>query len=88
MIAVNIGSHCLIYSGLRTEVQSALSGVEIGILRLAHGQTISALAIEMGLAYSHVYAMSYRLQHRGLIKMHRNGCGLEISALADVLEDA
>jgi len=90
MIAVNVGAHCLIYSPTRIDIQPALSGVEICILRrLAQSHpalSISALACEIGQSYSTVYAMCPRLSYRGLVEMKRNGCGLELSALADVLE--
>lgn len=90
MIAVNVGAHCLIYSPTRIDIQPALSGVEISILiSLAQSHpalSISALACEIGQSYSNVYAMCHRLAFRGLVAMKRNGCGLEVSALASVLE--
>jgi len=89
MIALNVDSHCLIYRTGRVDVQPALSGVEISILRFAAdcpALSISALAADLGLSYPNAYAMCYRLRSRGLVQLKRNGNGLEVTSLAELVE--
>ncbi len=90
MIALNIGTHCLVYSPDRIDVQPALTGIEQSILRtvLTNDRlTVSALAAKLGASYANTYAMVYRLKYRGLLDTHRNGSGILLSSLAEWLEE-
>ena len=91
MFALVIDTNLLIFApGGRVDVQPALSGVELSILRAAIRKpflSISALAAEIHAGYPYVYAMTYRLANRGLVRMDRNnGNSIKVSALADLLE--
>lgn len=89
MIALNIGIHCLVYSPDRIDVQPALTGVEQSIIRAVltnTGLNISALAAELGTSYANTYAMVYRLKYRGLLTIHRNGTGYQLSSLTEWLD--
>ncbi len=91
MFALIVDSHLLVYSpGGQVDVQPALSGVELSILRAANrqpGLSISSLAEAIQAGYPYTYAMTYRLASRGLVKMDRNnGKSIKVSALADLIE--
>ena len=91
MFALIVDGYLLVFcQNGRVDVQPALTGVELSIMRAANrqpGLSISSLAMEIQAGYPYTYAMTYRLASRGLIRMDRdNGKSIKVSALAEMLE--
>lgn len=79
----------MIWRDASVQIQPGLSGVELDALRLLGNsrRSISQTACELGVSYAYAWYIVYRLEARGLVSLERrNGNGLEIRALAMLVE--